>query len=263
MLLLVFSLLSTLVRPPASNSTRPNRAGALPAPRTMAKTATDCRASLVKAVQLLHPPQNKRPVAHLQFVSHTYFRTPGQSKIREVSTPATLYTKGQQLYFATPQTIIWQDGQYSAVIMHSQQTIYLTRTSANKSSSGLAQFEMLQDSLIQRAQVLQCQSITEAGKGYQKMVLILAPKDRARYGVATLGIKLDDRDGIRELTIVHPTGDLVSQVVYTIEKQEFLASSAQLPRDARAKVVDKKSHPLAPYRGYQVVDHTKLSHLPY
>lgn len=229
-----------------------------------AAAAEDCRQALLLACRQVNALPANRSVAHLQFTSRTVFRAPDQKRPREVVTPATLYAQGSKLFFQTPQVSLWQDGHFVATVMHSQQLIYITRVPPNGNVPGSPlQFAMLRDSLILRGRIMQCETTAKAGKSYRHVVLMLARPDQARYHALSLGFLLDNRSHMRELAVQYPDNTTVSQVVYTIERQEFIRSSAKLPSSARAMVVDKEGNSLPAYRNYRIVDHTMLKRLPY
>jgi hypothetical protein len=184
--------------------------------------------------------------------------------MRATETSATLYAQGNKFFLQTPQASLWQDGQYVATVMHAQQLIYLTRVPPGSPAQGApTQFIMLRDSLIQRGKLTQCETTVVEGKKYQHVQLSLAASDQARYHVTALGFLLDTRSHIYELTVLYPNSMPIGQVVYRITKQEFINSSAKLPVSARAMVVNKENQPLKAYHNYRVVDHTKLTRLPY
>lgn len=235
-----------------------------PAPISHAAVAEGCQQSLLLACRQMNPTKAGHTVAYLKFTSRTTFRTPDQKQPREMVVPATLYTQGSKMYFETPQVAMWQDGQCIATVMHAQRLIYLTKVPPRESvPGGPVQFAMLRDSLIQRGKITQCGTVTVKDKRFQRIVLNLASRDQARYRATSLGFLLDARSHIRELTVVYPANSPVTQTTHIIEKQEFTGSSAKLPADARAMVVDKGSRPLQGYRNYRVVDHTKLNRLSY
>lgn len=235
-----------------------------PPHKALVAPSAPCRESLLLACrQMGGLPENKEAVAHLQFTSRTFFRVPDQKQVREVATPTTLYAQGSKLFFQTPQVSLWQDGKYVATAMHAQRLIYLTRIPPKQAAQqALTQFSLLRDSLILRGRLSQCQPAKLGSKQYQRMVLEPSPADQAHYHVTSLGFLLDG-SRIKELTVQYPRSAQAVRVVYSIEKQEFIASSSKLPASARMMVVDKDNHPLKAYSGYRVVDHTELTHLPY
>lgn len=222
-----------------------------------ADAPAECKQAVVQAYRKLEgalAAGAEQRVFHLQFTSESTYTAPGQRTEQKSIVRGELYSQGRKGVFKTDEMSIWQDGQYVATALHAQRTLFLTRAAPGRFAADPRRQLMLRDSLIQLGRLQTCQN-EQVGQHTQRHVqLAYEGAVAAKLNIQAMDFWLSPQNTLQKMRVRYQAGGPLKQVTLSFLVQEWLTSSAQLPADARARVVDSQGRPLPAFQGYHLVN---------
>jgi len=212
-----------------------------------------CKQLLLEAYHKLEKPaQEGKGTLHLQFTSTSVYTVPGQRASQESTVHGEFYAQGRKGFFQMEDMRVWQDGQYVATVLPTQRTVVLTRAVPGQAAADPKRFLGVRDSLIQLGTVQACKNEQVGPQTQQHIQLAYRGAVASRLQLNTLDFWLGPQQTLQRMRIHYSPGSALTQVTVRFLAQEWLASSANIPADARAQVVDAQGRLLPAYRGYHL-----------
>lgn len=221
----------------------------------------DCRDQLTQAYRTLATAvaPNQPQVLHLHFTTETTARLPGQTSERHMKGQGDIYVRGRQLYYETPEVMMWQDGRVISTVLKAQRTVMLTLVPSRAAKGSIQPMMLLQDSLLHRATVQACRLETVKGKTQQHVRLGLSAEVTARFGLQTLDFRLEGQPAqIRQLDATYVPGRMARHITLSFAAQQWLPTASVLTNDAVRQVLDAKGQLLPAFRFYKLIDQNHI-----
>jgi hypothetical protein len=222
----------------------------------------DCKQQVLAAYhRLLGDGQlNSNKVYHLRFSSTSRYQAPGQRGQREVTVHGDLYYQGRRCYFQTERLRLWQDEHYVATVLPAQRTVFLTQVALKQQGLNAAQLLGLRDSLLLLGTLQQCTQQLQDKQVSRHVRLTYPGKAGAQLHLKGLDFWLTAAQKLQQVRVEYRPGGAVQETTLQFPLLEWLASSAELPNDARQKVLTPQGRLLPEFDGYRLVNQISPGH---